>query len=225
LARARVVPFGIDKARMAAGRRHASLRAELAAACGVPSGAPIVAVVGRLDPEKRVGTLLRAFDRARRHRPLGLVVFGRGALERHHRRQAQRVPGAYFAGYVDEPRRMADLLASCDALLHGSAAETYGMAVAEALCAGVPVVVPDIGGAAALYQPACGERYHAGDAEDAAAALLRVLDRDPNALRRGCTAAASTIPSLEEHFARLFATYAELSSASDRGRVPLRAAS
>ena len=47
----------------------------------------------------------------------------------------------------DRPR-FATLLASADALVHGSASETFGMAPAEARACGVPVIVPDQGGAA-----------------------------------------------------------------------------
>ncbi|MBK8237455.1 MAG: glycosyltransferase [Deltaproteobacteria bacterium] len=146
-----VVPFGIDKSRFDAAARSEDMRTELLAACGLGPDAQLVAVVGRLDPEKRIGTLIRAFDRARRHRPMGLVIFGRGALAPIYGAMAKRVPGVHMAGFVDTPERMSTALASADAFLHGGAAETYGMAVAESICAGVPVVVPDVGGANALY--------------------------------------------------------------------------
>lgn len=156
---------------------------------------------------------------------MGLVVFGRGALAAHHARRAARISNVWMPGYVDGPDEMARSLASCDALFHGSAAETFGMAVAEALCARVPVVVPDVGGAGALYDRSCGERYRAGDPGAAAAALLELLARDPTVLRAGCRARAQTIPSLERHFTDLFATYARIASPVTAGVAEVRAVS
>lgn len=215
-----VVPFGVDKARFAASSRDDDMRAQMLASCGLGPDAALVAVVGRLDPEKRIGTLIRAFDRARKRRPMGMVIFGRGALSPVYTAMAKRVPGVQMAGFVDTPERMATALASADALLHGGAAETYGMAVAESICAGVPVVVPDVGGAAALYGAPWAERYRAGDPDAAAAALLRLLDRDPVALRRACAGKATTIPSLEQHFANLFEVYAALCAEGRTAAAP-----
>jgi alpha-1,6-mannosyltransferase len=219
-----VVPFGVDKTRFLAARRDEEVRRQWLERCGLPPTAALVGVVGRLDPEKRIGMLIEAFAKARRHRPMGLVVFGRGALRSWYARLAGRVDNVHMAGYVDGPDAMACSLASCDALLHGGAAETYGMAVAEAICARVPVVVPDVGGASALYNPSCAERYPAGDSTAAGAALLRLLARDPEALRRACEVQAKAIPTLDQHFGRLFETYAQLER-KPQPEAPLRAVS
>lgn len=221
----RVVPFGVDKSVFAGARPDPELRASLLERCGLPPSAALVAVVGRLDPEKRVGTLIEAFSRARARRPMGLVIFGRGALRRYYAGVARRTPGVHLAGYVDGPAAMAAQLASCDALLHGGAAETYGMAVAEAICAGVPVVVPARGGAHALYEPGHAECYAPGDAAAASAALLRLLARDRDALRAACATKAATIPSLDQHFGRLFELYAELDRRGTERAPGLRAVS
>jgi alpha-1,6-mannosyltransferase len=210
IARPLVVPFGIDKARFRGCARDTGIRAELLSRCGAPVDAHLLVMVGRLDPEKRVGMVLDAFARARRRRPLALVVFGRGSMGRYWQRRARSLPGVHFAGWVGEPDGMARILASADALVHGGAAETFGMAVAEAISAGVPVIVPDIGGAAALWGRAHAERYRAGDADSCARAIERLLCRDPAALRRGCEAAARSIASLDEHFDRLFELYAQM---------------
>jgi alpha-1,6-mannosyltransferase len=125
-------------------------------------------------------------------------------------RRARAIPGVHVAGWVGAPDEMARVLASADALVHGSAAETYGMAVAESICAGVPVVVPDRGGAAALWGRAHGEQYRAGDVEACAQAIERLLRRDPIALRDGCRTAARSIASIDDHFDRLFELYARM---------------
>ncbi|MCA9704602.1 MAG: glycosyltransferase [Myxococcales bacterium] len=226
---ARVVPFGIDKQGFSPAHRDEAVRARMLADCGLPPEADLLIGVSRLDPEKRVPVMLEGFARAARQRPLGLVLFGRGAMERSIRRQIARTPGVHLAGYVGSREAMATAMASADGLLHGSAAETYGLVVAEAVCSGVPVVVPDRGGAGALAGPGYAETYAAGDPESCARGILRLLARDRGQLRSACAVAARRIGTMDEHFDRLFELYGALSGRQGSIRPPvptrLRAAS
>lgn len=217
---ARVVPFGIDKRGFSPMHRDEQVRAQMLADCGLPPDADLLVSVSRLDPEKRVPTMLEGFRRASRQRPMGLLLFGRGAMERSIKRKIARTPGVHLAGYVGSREAMATAMASADVLLHGSAAETYGLVVAEAICSGVPVVVPDRGGAAALSGPGYSEGYAAGDAESCSRAILRLLARDRGQLRSACSAAARRIGTMDEHFERLFALYGELCGQRDAVRLP-----
>jgi alpha-1,6-mannosyltransferase len=111
---------------------------------------------------------------------------------------------------VKERELLARMIASADALLHCSSAETYGFVVAETLSCGTPVVAPDTGGAADLASPDCAETYPPGDAPAAAAALLRLLARDRAELSSAALAAGrDRIGDLEQHFDKLFALYAQ----------------
>jgi alpha-1,6-mannosyltransferase len=211
---ARVVPFGIDKRGFSPAHRDEAVRARMLEDCGLPPAADLLISVSRLDPEKRVPTMLEGFRRAAKQRPMGLVLFGRGAMEKSIRRKVQKTPGARVAGYVGSRQEMATAMACADGLLHGSAAETYGLVVAEAICSGVPVIVPDRGGAAALAGPGYAETYAAGDAEACSHAILRLLDRDRGLLGRACAEAAESIGTMDEHFDQLFAFYEAL-----RGRA------
>jgi alpha-1,6-mannosyltransferase len=79
------------------------------------------------------------------------------------------------------------------------------------LSAGLPIVVPNRGGAADLARPEYAETYLPGHAAACARAIARLLARDPAALRRASLRAASTIiRSQADHFAQLFATYESL---------------
>lgn len=223
-----VVPFGIDKHRFTPARRDDALRTKLLAECGQPPEAKLLVAVSRLDPEKRIATLIDAFGKASRERPMGLVIFGRGALQGWYARKAARTKGVHMFGYAGDRESIATALASADAFLHGSAAETYGLVVAEAICSGLPVIVPDRGGAAALAGPAYASRYRSGDVDDCAAAILRLLARDPASLAAGCRTAARTIGTMDDHFTRLFSLYARLCGRGEtalRPVVPLRVAS
>lgn len=226
----RVVPFGIDKRGFSPRHRDESVRARMLADCGLPPHADLLISVSRLDPEKRVPTMLEGFARAARQRPMGLVLFGRGAMERSIKRQIERTPGVHLAGYVGSREQMAAAMASADGLLHGSAAETYGLVVAEAICSGVPIIVPDRGGAGALAGPGYAETYAAGDARACARGILRLLARDRAQLRTACAAAARRIGTMDEHFDRLFELYSGLSGqrvapVARAVRSPLRKAS
>ena len=103
------------------------------------------------------------------------------------------------------------MMASADALLHGSTAETYGFVVAEALCCGTPLVVPRAGGAGDLASPGYAETYAPGDSDDAAAAILRLLARDRSDMATAALAAGtSKVGDIDAHFVKLFAHYAAL---------------
>lgn len=229
--RTSVVDFGIDKQRFSPSHRDESLRRELLAKCGVPAHGKLIIAISRLDPEKRVATLIDGFAKASRHRPMGLVIFGRGALQKYYARKAAKTPGVHLHGYVSERDLVSRALASSDAFLHGSAAETYGLVVAEAVCSGVPVIVPDRGGAAALAGPDYAARYRSGDASDCSEAILRLLARDRAQLAAGCARATEDIGTMDGHFHRLFELYGRMSGRTDfvtpqrRVVVPLRAAS
>lgn len=225
---ASVVPFGIDKSGFSPSHRDESVRAKLLADCGLSPDADLLISVSRLDPEKRVPTMLDGFARASKRRPVGLVMFGRGAMERSIKRKIARTPGVHLAGYVGSREAMAAAMASADGLLHGSAAETYGLVVAESICSGVPIIVPDRGGAGALAGPGYAETYAAGDADACSEAILRLLARDRTQLRSGCAAAARRIGTMDDHFDRLFSLYAEISGQPARdvaARPSLRVAS
>jgi alpha-1,6-mannosyltransferase len=219
------VPFGIDKQQFSPAERDEELRQDLLRRCGMPAHASLVIIVSRLDPEKRVGTLLKAFKKASESRPMGLVVFGRGSLQRYYGRQIEKTPGACWGGYVSGRDEMARLFASADLFLHGSAAETYGLVVAEALCSGLPVVVPSLGGAADLAFPGCSETYQAGDPESCSAAILALLARDRGQVRHATRHASAEIGTMAGHFRDLFCFYEGLVErpATERINTALRA--
>lgn len=212
------VPFGIDKHHFGPTRRDPETRRELLRRCGLGEDAALVITVSRLHPEKRIFTLLGAIERARERRPVGLVLLGVGPLERLVRRKARALGGVYMPGYLDGREEVARALASADVMLHGSAAETYGLVVAEGLCSGLPVVVPAEGGAADFADPRWAETYRPGDPEAAASALLRLLERDraelSAAAAQGC---ADRVGTMADHFEGLFRLYERLASAHCAG--------
>jgi alpha-1,6-mannosyltransferase len=209
LGRIEVVPFGIDRTAFSPSHREFGLRRQMLADSGLGVDASLLIAIGRHHPEKRMGTLIEAVARAQETRPIGLVIVGDGFVRKSVERWASRVPHVHVAGRVDDSSRLAAMLASADAFLHGSSAETFGLAVAEAVCSGTPIIVPNTGGAVDLAAPEYAETYIAGDARSGADAILKLLARDRAALSQLCIASAvARIGTVEQHFARLFAFYA-----------------
>ena len=179
---------------------------------GNRAGVRRILIAGRLALEKRQATLIRAVAKLSQSHDVSLVVLGDGPEGARLRHLAERVlPRTCFVPFTRDVGEYAELLASADVLVHGSACETYGFVLVEALASGTPVVVPDRGGAAQLPCAASGAVYSA-DADEAeiARAIARVLARAPAPARLAARLAAERHPSREQHYAGLFALYAEL---------------
>ena len=205
-----VVPFGVERGAFKPGLRDEGLRAAMLKQCGLGPDAALVLNVGRFHPEKRVGMLIETVAKAQHTRPMGFYVVGDGFIRASVEAKAATVPHVHLAGWLKDRETLARTIASADVVLHGSSAETYGFSVAEALCCGTPVVVPDTGGAADLADPTCAETYIAGNPDDGAAALLKLLARDRATLSAAAASlAAERIGDIESHFVKLFALYAE----------------
>jgi alpha-1,6-mannosyltransferase len=205
------IPFGIDRTQFSPSLRDPSVRKLMLQACGIDDDqAPLLISISRHHPEKHVGTLIDGFRRARREREMGLFLIGDGPLRRWVDFKARRVPRVHVAGMISDRRLLAACLASADGMLHGCGTETYGLVVAEALCSGLPVIVPNSGGALELTGPECAETYGTGDAAGCAQAILRLLDRPAGELHRAALEAASRVGTPDLHFEALFRHYAAL---------------
>jgi alpha-1,6-mannosyltransferase len=197
------VPFGVDGRIFHPRAADASRRRELLG--DAPPGAALLVGVGRFAIEKRWDIVLDAFDRVRARHEVVLVLFGDGPERARLERRAP--PGVRFAGFDTDRARLGRSLASADLLVHGCPYETYGLGVAEGIACGLPVVVPDAGGAGESMDPASGEVYASLDAAACAAAIERVLARDRDELRARALDAAGRVPTIDRHFATVLATY------------------
>jgi glycosyltransferase involved in cell wall biosynthesis len=130
---------------------------------------PYFVTVGRLTPEKAPLEALEAFARCGAGQ---LVLCGTGPLANRIRRRAQDLGVAdrvQLAGWVPEATKFR-LLANAAALLHTPRFEAYGIAAAEAIVAGTPVVGYRTGGLAEVVGDA-GRLLDPGDVAGVADAL------------------------------------------------------
>lgn len=140
--RLRVVARGVDTALFDPARRCDDLRARW----GAGPNDPVLLHVGRLAPEKNLGTLLAAYDAARARNPRArLVLVGDGPERRDFE---MRCPEAIVIG-IRRGEALAAHYASGDVFLFPSLTETYGNVTVEALASGLAVVAFDYAAAAA----------------------------------------------------------------------------
>jgi N-acetylglucosaminyl-diphospho-decaprenol L-rhamnosyltransferase len=148
---------------------------------GTPaSDPPYALILGAIERWKRPDLALNAVARVP---GLRLVLAGQpiGAEgERLHEWLETRAREPDLAGRVVLRGQVADpspLLARASVLLHCADREPFGIALIEALAAGVPVVAPAAGGPTEIVTKACGRLYPPGDAAAAARGIAECLER------------------------------------------------
>ena len=206
--------LGIEREPFSPAHRDERLRAALLAQCGLPPHAHLLLGVGRHHSEKRWATIIDAVARAGTVAPVGLVLIGHGAGAAKLERRAAGSPHVRLFRPVYDRARLARIMASCDAYIHGSVSEPFGLVVSEALASGAPLIVPDVGGAAEVARAEFAETFDGGAAA-CAEAILRLLARDRAMLRRAAAVAGAKVRSDREHAAALVEHYATRIAARD----------
>jgi glycosyltransferase involved in cell wall biosynthesis len=151
--------------------RSGTLRDEL----GLPPGAPVVGIVGRLFPEKDHATFLRAAALiGRTHPEVRFLIVGDGVLRGRIERE---IAGSGLDGTVlvlgarqDAPA----LIRLMDVLVLTSLTEGFPNVLLEAIRAATPIVTTAAGGAAEVVVD--GQTGFVVPCGDAAAVAARVLD-------------------------------------------------
>jgi len=152
--RVELVHPGIDLQRFQA-RSDERLRAEH----GIPIQAPLVSIVGRLQPWKGQREFPRACSLAlARHPDARFAVVGGAILgwEGDYPQQLQRLAGdlgladrVIFTGHTAEAHRW---MAASDVVVNASDPEPFGLVIIEAMACGCPVVALDRGGPRDIIQ-------------------------------------------------------------------------
>lgn len=199
--------LGIERHHFSPALHDEGLRAGLLAQCGLPPSAHLLLGVGRHHREKRWPLVIDAVQRAGATLPVGLVLLGQGPATATLHRHVGESPHIRLFRPVYDRRRLAQIMASADALIHGSSSEPFGLVAYEALASGTPMIVPDEGGAFEASAPAYAETFRAGDAHACAEAIAHFLARPQAALRAAAAQAARDVRSDEAHAEALIAHY------------------
>jgi len=209
LRKAVTVRMGPEPSRFSPRKRSEYLRRSLLDRLGMPADAVLLLGLGRLAAEKRWSMVIHAAQRAGRVRPVGLVLVGDGPDGPGLKRLARGIGNVAVLDPVDRRDELARLIASVDGLVHGCEAETFCMVAAEARASGVPLLVPDRGGAYDQLLAGAGASYRAGTMPSLADAIVAFVDQGP-ALQRLRALAHSDVRTIDGHFSELFAAYGAL---------------
>ena len=212
--RIEIVPNGIDVARF---RFDPLLRERTRRRLGLPEGAYVVGGVGRLTAGKRFDVLIRAL--AELPDDVWLLLVGGGAEESVLRRTAQEAGVADRVLFTGE--RPADgspgadlpsLITAMDVVASPSAEEAFGLAVVEAMAAGLPVLYVSCPAVEDLPPSAAPRTLRVqGGADSFTRALLKVRDEGPG---------SRAVPDAARHYsiarsaAQLMNVYAAAASCS-----------
>ncbi len=167
-----------------------------APAVGAPKVRGRIVFVGRAERRKGLGVLLQAFTLLRERAPHATLVVA-GATRRQMLetdRNGTGLPvdlaGVEALGWVADEEKIAHLGAAEILCAPSLAAESFGIVLAEAMAAGVPVVASDLPGyRAVLRDGQAGRLTPPGDPVALADALYDVLEDEEE--RRRLTAAGS----------------------------------
>ena len=204
---------GVDTGLFDPARRSAAMRRRLG---GDGDGATVLLYVGRLSREKGLGLLVESFRRLSAERPdLTLALVGGGpdaeALGRALARTRHRLLGPLTG------ETLAAAYASADLFRLPSVTETLGQVVLEAGASGLPAVVLDEGGASeSIEHGRTGLVARAGDPDELAWSLRRLVDSPPLRAKLGRSARAAMLarPGWDEVFAGLVESYRTLRPAA-----------
>ncbi|TMC31663.1 MAG: glycosyltransferase family 4 protein [Chloroflexi bacterium] len=201
-----VIPNGVDVDKYAPGPQDFKQTLEASA---------LVGYLGRVDPEKNVDVLIRAFQDVDSGDDVKLIVVGSGSERRRlERRYASR--RIVFTGQVlDESERIA-MLRAMDIFVLPSMVEGLSLSLLEAMACGVPSVATDVGSDGEALRGA-GMVVDPKDLDGQLRLALRTLVEFPEfraELGRRARARAVERYSLSDNLDRLLAVYRELRPAA-----------
>ncbi|MBN8808971.1 MAG: glycosyltransferase [Sphingomonas sp.] len=209
--------LGIERSHFSPQLRDERLRAAMLRQLGLSPEAHLLLGMGRHHGEKRWPMVIDAVERAGERIPVGLMLLGTGPQSHRIERRIAGSPHIKMFRPVYQRPELARIMASCDALIHGSEAEPFGLVPSEAMASGLPLIVPSSGGCAEVADPLTSETYAPRNALDAARAIERLFAREPAILRKAAIVAATRVRTDREHAADLIEYYrARIDARTDR---------
>lgn len=179
---------------------------------GIPEDSAVIGSVGRLVPVKGFDIAIEALRRLRRsHSNVHLLILGDGP-ERERLQQCARdcsvAAQVHLVGHQD---RIHDWLAAMDIYVNASRSEGMSQAVLEAMAAGLPLVVTDVGDNERLVgDPPCGQVVPTETPEALADAIRRLVQSpeqrhtaSKNAIQKHV--AGFSLPAMVERYTTLYA--------------------
>ncbi len=168
-----VVPLGVDLEQFRPDRRSQEVRDRFQAS---PDDV-ILIYGGRLNEEKDAMLLLKAYKSLPDDSTTHLVILGEGPLRDDLEEGSQNLPRVHLLDYESDMDRYAALLASADIYVTAGPYETFGLSVAEAQAAGLPVVGVHSGALTERVNDEIGRLVKPHDAKAFAQAIVEVSEQ------------------------------------------------
>jgi D-inositol-3-phosphate glycosyltransferase len=211
------VIFGTDRAAEGTPRRHGTLTAKILPGIdlarygqgdgprarhelGIPDGAPVLAMFGRLTFLKSQTDFVRAMAEVTRVVPnaYGVICGGEGeSTYGDHVRSLRHELGlegqVFVTGFVPDQLK-DDIMAAADVVVHLAKRESFGLAVVEAQASGKAVVAADASGPRSLIDDGVtGMVVPVGDIDRLAEVLIDLLHRPERRAELGLQARATSL--------------------------------
>ena len=174
-----VIYMGVDTSMFMPPRDRPSLKAT----AGLPEDVPVIGVLGRLVPEKRVGDILRAASRVSRNSDIHVLVGGDGPQRRHLKALSSKLGmgNVSFLGVVSDAALFHSL---CDVFTLASTREGLSYSLQEAMATGcVPVTVDSCECLEIVSVGDNGYLFKPGNIEDLAEKILMAVENPCLGLR------------------------------------------
>lgn len=109
---------------------------------GIPTGRKVLLYVGRLAPEKNVGTLFEAFDLLHQRSPgeYQLLAVGDGTWRKSLLKLKDKTQSVSWLPFCQDPYHLASIYRTADLFVHPGIQETFGLVTLESQACGTPVV-------------------------------------------------------------------------------------
>ena len=139
----------------------------------------IILFMGRLVYEKGVQHLISAMPKILdKYHDAKLLIAGKGGMENELKAQVERMglrDKVYFTGYLNA-RQVSKMYRCADISVFPSTYEPFGIVALEAMLAGVPTVVSDVGGLNEIVTHGVdGMKSYAGNCNSLADSILELL--------------------------------------------------
>lgn len=217
-ARTRVISNGVDLQKYA---KVISAR-NLLSRYEIRPDAPTFLTVGRLEQDKKVDLIIHAAALAGRHRDFQVVIVGKGKDEAAFQKLAKSMglkDRVIFTGYVPDDE-LIQLYNMADVYIGAGAAELQGIAVMEAMAAGLPVLAANSMALPELVSDGDNGYLFQLEPDDLSAKMLHILDQKANWPRMGQRSLARIQShDMPEALSQVEALYAEV-IASRKTAVP-----
>ncbi|MBL0103824.1 MAG: N-acetyl-alpha-D-glucosaminyl L-malate synthase BshA [Bacteroidetes bacterium] len=168
-----VIPNFIDLRRFNKQRRDHFRRAI------APNNERLIVHASNFRPVKRVGDVVRVFNKIAEKIPSKLLLIGDGPERSHVEKECRESSACEHIRFLGKIDVVEEILSICDLFVLPSETESFGLAALEAMACQVPVISTNTGGLPEVnLQGYSGYMSNVGDIDDMARNAIHILEND-----------------------------------------------